>query len=410
MSAVALSVAGAARVTGAGTLGSGGAPTRASALSTPSPIALTRSTVTFAGSSTFVELRELCLLTEDNASLAIGMTGLLGDHYMHGRLQDASRWASEQMSLVESIANPTLTVALSVGACAIKHEAGEFADVLRWSDQAIELARDDPTMGNLVVGSPLALALALRGFARWALGRPGWRDDYDRATAMARATDPITYAWVVNTKYTPGITCGVIIPDDTVMIEIEEALRIAERSVDDVALGLARTALGIALVHRDSAEQRAEGLKVLAQLRDMCVDERYYTTVLHFGQVYIARESARHGDGDDALPLLRSAADHMYDIGQLGALVPATATLVELLLHRGAAADMTEAEAAIGRLASVPFDAGFVLRDMWLLRLRALVARVHDDETGYLDLRDRYRDMAASLGFEGHMEWAEAMP
>jgi hypothetical protein len=24
-------------------------------------------------------------------------------------------------------------------------------------------------------------------------------------------------------------------------------------------------------------------------------------------------------------------------------------------------------------------------------------------------LRDRYRDMTRSLGFEGHMEWAEAM-
>ena len=25
-------------------------------------------------------------------------------------------------------------------------------------------------------------------------------------------------------------------------------------------------------------------------------------------------------------------------------------------------------------------------------------------------LRDRYRDMAKTLGFEGHIEWAEAMP
>jgi hypothetical protein len=26
------------------------------------------------------------------------------------------------------------------------------------------------------------------------------------------------------------------------------------------------------------------------------------------------------------------------------------------------------------------------------------------------DYRDRYRAMATSLGFEGHMQWAEAMP
>jgi len=28
----------------------------------------------------------------------------------------------------------------------------------------------------------------------------------------------------------------------------------------------------------------------------------------------------------------------------------------------------------------------------------------------YKQLRDRYRDMATSLGFEGHIAWAEAMP
>ena len=34
----------------------------------------------------------------------------------------------------------------------------------------------------------------------------------------------------------------------------------------------------------------------------------------------------------------------------------------------------------------------------WLLRLRALLAHAHGDETGYRDYRDRYRAMATSLG------------
>ena len=50
------------------------------------------------------------------------------------------------------------------------------------------------------------------------------------------------------------------------------------------------------------------------------------------------------------------------------------------------------------------------MRDIWLLRMRALLAKAHGDETAYRDFRDRYRAMAASLGFEGHMAWAEAMP
>ena len=40
---------------------------------------------------------------------------------------------------------------------------------------------------------------------------------------------------------------------------------------------------------------------------------------------------------------------------------------------------------------------------------KALLARAHSDQTGYRDYRDRYRAMATSLGFEGHMKWAEAM-
>jgi hypothetical protein len=50
-----------------------------------------------------------------------------------------------------------------------------------------------------------------------------------------------------------------------------------------------------------------------------------------------------------------------------------------------------------------------VLCDIWLLRLRALLARAQGDAAAYAHFRDRYRDMARTLGFEGHSEWAEAM-
>ena len=83
---------------------------------------------------------------------------------------------------------------------------------------------------------------------------------------------------------------------------------------------------------------------------------------------------------------------------------------METLLERGAESDVAEAEAAIERLAAAPADEGLVIRDIWLLRLRALLARAHGDEPAYRDYRDRYRAMATELGFEGHMEWAEAMP
>jgi len=38
------------------------------------------------------------------------------------------------------------------------------------------------------------------------------------------------------------------------------------------------------------------------------------------------------------------------------------------------------------------------------------LARARGDTGDYTDLRDRYRDMARTLEFEGHIAWAEAMP
>jgi hypothetical protein len=64
----------------------------------------------------------------------------------------------------------------------------------------------------------------------------------------------------------------------------------------------------------------------------------------------------------------------------------------------------------IEQSAAAPADEGLALRDIWLLGLRALLARAHGDAAAYAHLRDRYRDMARTLGFKGQIAWAEAMP
>jgi hypothetical protein len=124
----------------------------------------------------------------------------------------------------------------------------------------------------------------------------------------------------------------------------------------------------------------------------------------------LASDRARRGDRDGAIPLMRAAVEHLFRDGRLLTYgVAATGVLVETVLDRGAESDVVEAEAAIERLAAAPADDGLVLRDVWLLRLRALLARAHGDAGAYAHLRDRYRAMAESLGFEGHIAWAEAM-
>jgi class 3 adenylate cyclase len=358
----------------------------------------------------FEELRQLCAAAGDKASLAIGMAGLVIDHVNQDRLREASQLASEAMVLIESVGDPTLTVGLSFPVVYAKVHSAEWCDVLRWSQRVIDLADGDPAKGNFIFGSPLAVAFTTRGLARYCLGRPGWRDDQRHGLAMARSADPLSYARAVTFVYFPGIPTGVLRPDDSAVREIEDALRIAERSGDDLASVLARLTLGVALGHRHTAKERDRGQKLLAEVADVLLRRGHHLYELAIVDLYLARERVRRGGRDEAIPLMHTAVDHLFREGQLAWGIPATGVLVETLLDRGADGDVAEAEAAVERLAAAPADDGLVIRDVWLLRLRTLLARAHGDDTAYRDCRDRYRDMAKTLGFEGHIAWAEAMP
>lgn len=358
----------------------------------------------------FDELRELCAVAGDKASLAIGMAGLVMDHAYQGRTREASRLASEAMALIVSLGDPTLTEGLSFPAIYAKIECGSWPDVLRWSQTMIDLADGDPFKGNFIFGSPLALAFTSRAIARFSLGRPGWHEDLRHGLDMARGADPLTYAGTVALSYFSGIPNGALAADDRAVREIEDALRIAERSGNDMASTFARMALGVALVHRHTTAELDRGMAVMVEVSDVFARGAHNLGDRPLIDVLVARERARRGDRDEAIPLMRAAVDHLVREGQLLAWgVPATGVLVEALLDRGADGDVAEALGAITRLTDAPADGGLVTRDVWLLRMRALLARAQDDQTSYRDCRDRYCAMATSLGFEGHMKWAEAM-
>ena len=165
------------------------------------------------------------------------------------------------------------------------------------------------------------------------------------------------------------------------------------------------------MVYRQTGTERDRGQKLLTEVSEVFLRRGHNLSDLPIVNVYLARERIRRGDRDVAIPLMRAAVDQLFSDGQsLGWGIRATGVLAETLLDRGTDLDVAEAEAAIERLAAVPAVDGLVIRDIWLLRLRALLARAHGDAAAYADLRDRYREMANSLGFEGHIEWANAMP
>jgi adenylate cyclase len=322
--------------------------------------------------------------------------------------REASRLATEHTGLLESIGDPTLTVGLSFAALTAKYETGEMAEVLRLAQRVIDLADGDPSIGNLIIGSPLAFAIALRGAARWCLGIPGWRDDFAQAVAMARAVDPLSLAAVMYYTHLVSIPGGALLPNATALRETADAPELTQRSGDEFALHLARSARGITLAHQHGPECEA-GFAMLAEVREAALQGRFTLQMVPVVDIHLAEQKARSGDLDGAIELARAVVDDLFDSGGAIWSVPAAAVLVEALLRRGAAGDLAEAQSAIDRLAAVPVDPGFVLHEIFLLRLRALLARARGDEAGYRDYRNRYRKSVTELGFEGHMALAQAM-
>jgi hypothetical protein len=191
---------------------------------------------------------------------------------------------------------------------------------------------------------------------------------------------------------------------------IEEAVQTAERTSNDLALAVAGYGLAGVLLSRDAAADRQRGLELMVQYRDILLKKQVGQQMLPIADLLAARERARSGDRDAAIAVMRKAVDGMHQAGRLGGYgVWGAGVLVQTLLERGAEDDLTEAQEAIDRLANLPADEGSAVLEITLLRLRALLARARGDDVAYRDLAERYRTMAADLGFEGHMAMAEAM-
>jgi hypothetical protein len=227
---------------------------------------------------------------------------------------------------------------------------------------------------------------------------------------MARNSNhPTTFGGVVIWTYGWAIHFGVLRADDSTVRVIEEAVQAAEASSNDVALSVAEYTLGVALLSRDAAADRHRGLELMVRARDIWLRRQIALQMVPATELWVARERAGGGDRDAAIAVMRQAVDELHQAGRLGFGVWGTGVLVETLLERGTEGDLAEAQGALDRLANLPATEGWGVRDVWLLRLRALLARARGDDDAYRDLVGRYHAIAESLGFEGHIAMAEAM-
>ncbi|MCV7399162.1 AAA family ATPase [Mycobacterium fragae] len=353
------------------------------------------------------ELRDLCGAAGDQMSLVMGMSGVLVSMTLNHELHQLRTLATEYVRMLESIGDPALIVGLLNTATHAKLEAGEITNTLPLIERVIELADGRITMGNFFFESPLAWTMTLRSLANCSLGRRGWRDDLTAGLAMAREVQRFTQIVVTTYGYVVPVMNGALIPDAAVIGHTADSLRTAERSGDDVSLAWARVAHGIMLVRVPGGDW-ASGMELLAKGRQQASRHADLLTVT-MADIQTAECIANAGDLGAAIEIAEATVGHLLDSNEVFFRGPAWTVLVESLLRRGSKQDLQQAQAAIERLAACPSEPGFVLYELALLRLRALFARARDDDQAYGKFVKRYRDMARSLDFEGHMERAGAM-
>jgi adenylate cyclase len=358
----------------------------------------------------FEDLRELCTASGNQVSLVASLSGAMLSMTMANRHHESVRLASEQIALFDSAVDPMSHFAVMSAAMFAKLHAGEAAEALRVAQRVIDLVADDGSKGNVSgLGSPLAVALLYRAHARAALGERSWRADFKRAIAIQQdLRGPSGLVIVITYGYTVAVTNDLLLPDAAALSETADVLGNAERSGEDVALALAQVAHGLLLTHAAPTDLHT-GLELISKGRGALLRQRNLLGVA-MADIRIAQLKAYAGDVDGAVAIARATVNELTDSGEMLVRGAASGALVSALLLRGNDTDMDEAQAAIDRLAATSVEPGFVVNELSLLRMRAVVARARGHDAAYRESVGRYREMANSLGFEGHIAIGEAMP
>ncbi len=275
----------------------------------------------------FEELRELCALADDKTSLALAIMGPMSVHAQQGEVFKAQRLASELIALLDSINDPALTAEAAFGAIGIKFQAGEMDEVTRLAQTTIDWADGDVTKGSLVVGSPLAVALGLRGCASAWFGRPGWRQDLDNAMTFAEESkEPLTLAMTCSWNFGRGR-------------DERNDSRPTMPSVDDRTCAARHRIIGRQLRSRHgqvlaglhvAATRRAgdasRGVELLTEVRDHCVRVRILNSELaDLSTVYLDANGSDAATLTPASAVIRKSLDDMTRWSQTGYYIPAPA-------------------------------------------------------------------------------------
>ena len=188
-------------------------------------------------------------------------------------------------------------------------------------------------MGDFIIGSPLAWALAVKGAAGMFLGRPGWRKDLEEGIALAKAVDTAAKPFVQLYKYQAAVQNGAALISAQDTAHTAAALEIAQRSGNNVALAYALLNRSIALLH--NRFWSLPDSNVLPRHGRCSKTNSSHMSLRRMPDIEIARRAGRSGDLDGAIALATTVLDKQFDCGEMISRGPTTMVLAEALLSRG---------------------------------------------------------------------------
>ncbi len=347
------------------------------------------------------EFRHLTVEAADPMSYALGTAGrIISLSLNHNRVPDAMVLAAELEETLPDVDCDAPTMAVILIAVAFAHFTNCDFDAAKPVIQAVlSLPHERPTMEVAVSNSILGYMMTCEGDSEH--GR--WHSR--KGIEQARTLHPVNSA-VAMTYWAIHAALGLYEVDERVEEEMCRALERAESFGDICGVIAAQAAYGTALLRaRNSARDVA--INILKQARTNIENRNIYAVALATVAVDLAMEAARCGELDEAIDDLRKSFALQLSGGFQLLAGYSGESLVELLIQRGTADDIAEAQSVVAhsraRRASIP------AMDLWWLRSRAMLAKTAGDVEGYADLAGQYLELCIRLDARGRIDKAREM-
>ena len=263
-------------------------------------------------------------------------------------------------------------------------------------------------MGKYMIESPLTLAYTFRAAARMLTGVDGWKQDMLRVTDEVRGFTPIGESVMLIWRYGVGVAAGAFRTDAVAVRETAEMMERAAQTADDVNVEAARFLHAIALVQQDGPA-RSHGLTILSQARQMAVEHRSIVGFIAMIDAELGREELRTGDIDKAIERLALGVRGCDVAGSDPHARAGRGVSRRSVVSPGRGRRHLSCAGRHRTTRCGADEERWCLYELPLWRTRALVARAQGDDANYRRYRDRYRARAHELGFEGHIDTADAM-